>query len=85
MWSGHFNFLFYLFLFCSFCFLSCFSFSTDRRVLLLRTLLPQVLTYMYLLLREYRRREMFDSDELSSRLRWEMVPSCTRYIPMHEF
>lgn len=41
-----------------------------------------------LLLREYRRREMFDGDKLSSRLRWEMVPfSCTRYIPvpMHEF
>lgn len=42
------------------------------------------LTYMYLLLREYG-RGMFDSDRLSSRLRWEMVPfSCTRYIPVHE-
>lgn len=37
-------------------------------------------------MREHRRREMVDSDELSSRMRWEMVPfSCTRYIPMHEF
>lgn len=77
MWSGHFNFFFFVF----------FLFSKDWRVLLWRlgTSLGTYLPEVVLLLREYMRREMFDGDKLSSRLRWEMVPfSCTRYIPMHE-
>lgn len=86
MWSGHFNFFFRSFF-------SFFFGTKNRHYLTLRYLTSEfliygdyrVLAYLSLLLREYERREMFDSNKLSSRLRWEMVPfSCTRYIPMHE-
>lgn len=86
MWSGHFNFrsffVFCFLVFLFFGFLVFCPFSKDRRVLLLRRLLPQVpLTYLGLLLREYIRREMFDSNKLSSRLRWEIVLFLyTRYL-----
>lgn len=72
-------FLFFCFSVLFFFFLKRWANSSVETRYFLRYL--HVLTYLDLLLSEYG-REMFDSDKLSSRLRWEMVPfSCKRYIP----
>lgn len=69
------SFFFYLFLFFS------YFFSKDGRVLLLWRLLPQVLTYLDLLLREYG-RGLFDSD---NEMGDGSIVMQKVYIPMHEF